>query len=252
VIRVLLPCLVLLLAAPAQAQDSDEARAQEYILDAADLLDAGRCPEALGQLESALRLPPAARRAWLFKAQCHVQLNEWEDAATALDRFDSFELTARESVEAGQLRDLLPPSEDPAPPTSLESAADPAPTSPSDSADEALYDPVPDAADSVESTSTPSNALPPRKVAGVVLGAGGAASAGVGAGLMIHGLVQAQDYYTWPAGEAPYYVGLGAAIAGGTAILSGVLAGTIESTPVVVAAVDPREGRVHLVMSVRW
>ncbi len=245
---------LLLFASPAAAQEDVEARTMQYILDAADLIDAGRCPEALGLLESAVRLRPDARRAWLFKASCHADLKEWDAAAAALDRFEGFELSAREAVEASALRDRLPvaePVEEPAEPPAEEPVEPPAEES-SPATEPVASENATEPAPPIPEATPARPASQKRRQAGVVLLAAGGAAAGVGAGLMGHGWSLKDDHFTWDQGFAEYHSGTAALIAGGVAAGTGILLSVLPGKPVVAAAVDPRSGRVEVVFAARW
>ncbi len=223
VIAVILAALtVVAVAAPARAQDADAERAREYVLQAADLIDVERYAEAIGLLESAIRLNPEARRAWFYKASCHAALEEWDAAAEALDRFETFPLSARQETEAEELRGRIDAAR--APPPEPAPGEEPAPAEAPAPAEE----PAP------ETSPTPRPAPPKGTAGGLGVAVGGAAALGVG-------VVVVADAYTrvfaldcrcgdpYRRLSTQHDVGAGVAIGGGVAVGVGLVAAMVAS-----------------------
>jgi len=250
--RIACLCLlaVLLTGPTAAAQEATPAeRAQEYVLQAADLVEAGRCAEALGQLESAVRIHPEGRRAWYFKALCHAELSEWGEAGVALDRFDGFELSERELQASADLRARLPGA-GPEPADLPLEPAEPEPTSVSEPAPEPSAPPP-------ASPPTARRAPTTRVVLGLSLVAGGAVALGVGLSQVDRGLGLAGNLDTWESGEAPFRLGVGFAIGGGLGIAAGAvttISGAVAPRPHVAVwlDVDPAERRAGIGLAGRW
>jgi tetratricopeptide (TPR) repeat protein len=210
--RVRLLGLLLLLcaiAAPSASFAQDDRpqggrrRADSYLFDAVAMIEEGRYEEAVGLLEIAVELDPAARRGWYLQALCWTEVGEPAKAHAALDRYEEYPLGDRERATATELRERIPGV-----PEELEEV---------EAGPETVVGPSPEA-----TQPAPESEKYPRPRPEHALVVGGGIALGVGAGLWIHGAVVSQSRHqpTWESGQPFWYAGGALVLGGGIAVLA--------------------------------